>query len=71
MYIFVLRARRQNMQKRCQNIYGNKQIMKLFVDGLDVLINCVFKNEKTDFIFALPNRQRFCIFPIMVTNHGL
>jgi hypothetical protein len=54
MYIFVMRARRQNMQKRCQNIYGNKWIMKLFVDGLDVLINCVFKNEKTDFIFALP-----------------
>ena len=71
MYIFVLRARRQNMQNRCQNIYGNKWKMKMFVVGLNVCLNHKCKNEKTDFIFALPNRQRFCIFPIMVTKHGL
>jgi hypothetical protein len=56
---------------RCQNIYGNKMIMKLFVDEVSVSLNFDFKNEKTDFIFALPNRQRFCIFSIMVTKYGL
>ena len=28
--------------------------MKIFVDGLVVCLNHKFKNEKTDFIFALP-----------------
>ena len=49
-----MRARRQNMQKRCQNIYGNIPKMKMFVVGVYVTINCVFKNENSDFIFALP-----------------